>query len=260
MRSPELAASHIGASRTGVPLLLGPSLGTTVEGLWSTTVAVLGDGFHVIGWDLPGHGASPPPSKPFSIADLATSVAGLAADQFGLDRPFAYAGDSVGGAVGLQLLLDHPERTAAAALVCTAAAIGTPTQWRERAALVRKEGVAAVVETSAARWFSPQLAERRIAEDLLADLEHVDDIGYSAVCDALAEFDVRERMGEIDAPVLVVGGNDDVAVPRARVLSMVNSLPRAHLEMLSGVGHLAPVEAPDEVARLCRNHFVGARA
>ena len=37
---------------------------------------------------------------------------------------FGYAGDSVGGAVGLQLLLDHPERVSGAVLLCTGAKIG----------------------------------------------------------------------------------------------------------------------------------------
>ena len=46
-------------------------------------------------------------------------------------------GDSVGGAVGLQLVLDHPGRISAAVLLCTGAKIGNAAGWRERAAKVR---------------------------------------------------------------------------------------------------------------------------
>ena len=72
--------------------------------------------------------------------------------------PFHYAGDSVGGAVGLQLLLDHPDRVAGAALLCTGARIGTAGSWQDRAALVRAEGTKAVVPTAGAeRWFGARI-------------------------------------------------------------------------------------------------------
>jgi 3-oxoadipate enol-lactonase / 4-carboxymuconolactone decarboxylase len=48
-----------------------------------------------------------------------------------------YAGDSLRGAVGLQALLDAPERIVAAVLLCTGAKIGDAEGWRERAARVR---------------------------------------------------------------------------------------------------------------------------
>lgn len=58
----------------GRPLLVvGPSLGTSVERIWGAVVARL-EGWNVIGWDLPGHGASPAPRP---LAKL--TIAGLAA-------------------------------------------------------------------------------------------------------------------------------------------------------------------------------------
>src|SRR5690606_36119507 len=119
----------------GSPLLvLGPSLGTTAEGLWQAAASHLTHRFHVLAWDLPGHGRSPEPTEPFSMGELASAVVALAdaaaADSGGAVGPFVYAGDSVGGAVGLHLLLEHPERVSAAALICTAATFGTPDAWQ----------------------------------------------------------------------------------------------------------------------------------
>ena len=139
MRGPRIRGSHLGGSPDLPPLVVGPSLGTSVAALWSGVARRLGGIYHVIGWDLPGHGASPRPKDAFTIDDLAASVIKLVEDKIGR-RPFTYAGVSVAGAVGLQLLLGHPERIVSAALICTAARIGDPDDWQSRAKVVRSAG------------------------------------------------------------------------------------------------------------------------
>src|SRR5690606_7495185 len=105
--------------RDGLPLLvLGPSLGTTATTLWTATAAGLTDAFDVVAWDLPGHGHNRSvPEEPFTMAGLAAGVLGVVDDLLtarGEPRAsFFHAGDSVGGAVGLQLMLDAPDRVAA---------------------------------------------------------------------------------------------------------------------------------------------------
>src|SRR5690349_19265289 len=94
-------------------LLLGPSLGTTAETLWRRCAERLRGELHVVAWDLPGHGASRPAAGGFGIAGLARGVLAIA-DELRPGEPFRYAGVSVGGATGLQLLLDAPERVEAA--------------------------------------------------------------------------------------------------------------------------------------------------
>src|SRR5689334_23343264 len=90
----------------GRPLLvLGPSLGTSVEALWARCADRLGGNYHVVGWDLPGHGRSAPAHAGFGVAGLAKGVLELV-DRVRPGATFRYAGDSIGGAVGLQLLLD----------------------------------------------------------------------------------------------------------------------------------------------------------
>ena len=139
MSAPRIRGSHLGGSPDLPPLVVGPSLGTSVVALWSGVARRLASIYHVIGWDLPGHGASPRPRDAFSIDDLAGSVIKVVEDKIGR-RPFTYAGVSVAGAVGLQLLLGHPERIVSAALICTAARIGDPDDWQSRAQVVRSAG------------------------------------------------------------------------------------------------------------------------
>ncbi|WP_306368746.1 4-carboxymuconolactone decarboxylase [Nocardiopsis sp. CC223A] len=244
-------------------LLVGPSLGTSAAALWSAAADRLGDAFHVVGWNLPGHGGAPAAGAPFTLAELAGGVLVFArrvtAARGDTDRSFCYAGDSVGGAVGLHLLLDAPEAVRSAALLCTGARIGEPDGWRERAATVRASGTPAVVEASAKRWFAPGFAEREpgTVAALLHVLQDADAEGYALVCEALAGFDVRDRLGEVTAPVLAVAGSEDGPTPPASLESVARGVRRGRVEVLDGVAHLAPAEAPDRVAALLRDHFTG---
>ncbi|MEU8244364.1 4-carboxymuconolactone decarboxylase [Actinoplanes missouriensis] len=242
-------------------LLLGPSVGTSVEALWRQCATRLYGRYHVVGFDLPGHGASAPAPGPFTVADLARSVLELA-DQVRPGNSFLYAGDSLGAAIGLQLLLDHPGRVSAAALLCTAARIGTAQMWHERAALVRAEGTAAVVAGSAGRWFAPGFADRspQVAEPLLDALRAVDDASYAYACEALAGFDVRDRLAEIAAPVLAVAGAADKPTPPDDLALIADGVVHGRLVVLDGVAHLAPAESPEVVAFLLDQHFDPERA
>ena len=157
---PPVAVTHLGGDTGNPVLVVGPSLGTFVDRLWGEVARVLGEDFHVLGWDLPGHGRSAATTTPFDLAALAASVLG-AVEEAGGAGPYLYAGDSVGGAVGLQLALDHPDRVGALAVLCSAARFGTPEPWAERAALVRREGMAPMVESSPGRWFGTLVREQR---------------------------------------------------------------------------------------------------
>lgn len=171
---------------------------------------------------------------------------------------FWYAGDSVGGAVGLQLLLDAPSRVAGAALLCTGARIGTAESWQERIGQVRASGTPGLVPASAERWFAPGFLEREPdrGSALLHALSDAVDEGYTQVCGALAEFDVRDRLDRIAAPVLAIAGAEDTVTPASGLGEIAEGVQHGTLVVLDGVAHLAPAEVPERVARLLRHHFL----
>jgi pimeloyl-ACP methyl ester carboxylesterase len=113
------------AHRAALPLLvLGPSTGASAARLWTAASAGLTDHFDVLAWDLPGHGHNRTvPEEPFTIAELAAGVLAVVEDvqahRNDSGTPFAYAGVSVGGAVGLQLLLDSPHRVSSVVVLGT---------------------------------------------------------------------------------------------------------------------------------------------
>jgi 3-oxoadipate enol-lactonase/4-carboxymuconolactone decarboxylase len=251
MTLPELRAVHLAGAPDRPLLLAGPSLGTSAEALWSRCAGHLGEAFHVVGWDLPGHGRSPAPAAPFTLAELAQAVLALA------DQPrFAYAGNSIGGAVGLQLLLDARDRVASAVLLSTGAKIGESRSWHERAALVRRAGPAVMVEGSTQRWFGPGFLDREPAAGaaLLCGLRDADTEGYAAACEALADFDVRDRLAGVTAPVLAVAGADDASAPPDKAAEIAAGVANGRFVVLDGVAHQAPAERPAEVAALIREH------
>ena len=267
--TPSITAVRLtGARHRGeLPLLvLGPSLGTTAATLWTACAeAGLTEVFDVVAWDLPGHGHNRAvPEEPFTMAELAAGVLHVVDDIVAErgDDTFFYAGDSVGGAVGLQLMLDVPARVAAAVLLCTGAKIGTHESWTGRMAQVSMSGTPVMVSGSTERWFGAGFLEREPARGsaLLHALQEAVDEGYVAVCGALAEFDVRDRLAEIGAPVLAVAGAEDVATPVENLREIAEGVKDGRLVVLDGVAHLAPAEAPSVVSRLLREHLLGEPA
>ncbi len=262
---PQLVITRFGSPKTGSqthPLLVvGPSLGTTARPLWSAVAALLSDRLDIVGFDLPGHGARLSTEPASTMAALAQAVL-LAVDALQSERrecgqPFLYAGVSVSGCIGLQLLLDAPERIMGGAILNSAAKIGEPAAWRERAQLVLREGCEAVRSGSAQRWFAPGFIDRQplLAQTLLNALSETDPAGYAGVCEALAQFDVRERLAAISTSTVFIGGEDDMATPPESLRFLAAGVMHGHAEILSNVGHLAPAEAPEAVAAILSGFF-----
>lgn len=253
MNVPRLVGTDFGGPTDAPVLLLGPSLGTSADTLWARAGLHLRTHLRVVAWDLPGHGRSPSGAA-FTIADLAAGVLALA-DRLGAET-FHYAGDSVGGCTGLQLLLDAPQRITTATLLCTGAVIGTADGWHERAAAVRHGGTAAVHDGAAQRWFGPGFVDRQpeLSTALLAALRDTDPQSYAQTCEALATFDVTDRLADIAAPVLAIAGADDTPTPPESLQRIASGVKDGRLDVLDGVGHLAPAEAPDRVAALIAAH------
>ncbi|MCX5094525.1 3-oxoadipate enol-lactonase [Streptomyces sp. NBC_00365] len=237
---------------TAPALLLGPSLGTSYA-LWDQVAPELSVTHRVVRWDLPGHGGSAPDliGPGATVGDLAALVLDLA-DSLGIDR-FAYAGVSLGGAVGLHLAVHHPERVSSLAVICSSAHFNGSKPWQERAELVRREGLTALAESANSRWFTTGFTVPR----LLEDHRNADPEAYAACCDALASFDLRDRLPEISAPTLLIAGRQDPATPPAHLREIADAVASATLVELPGASHLAPAQCPAAVLTALRAHFGG---
>jgi 3-oxoadipate enol-lactonase/4-carboxymuconolactone decarboxylase len=78
----------------------------------------------------------------------------------------------------------------------------------------------------------------------------LDPKGYAACCLAIRDMDLRDRIGAITAPTLVVAGEDDPATPLEMSEDIVSRIPGAELTVVPEAAHLVAVEQPDALNEL----------
>jgi 3-oxoadipate enol-lactonase len=239
-------------------LVLSNSLGTSLE-MWEEQVPRLAERHRVLRYDQRGHGRSPAPPGPYSIAELARDALELL-DRHDLAR-VSWCGTSLGGMTGMWLALNAPERIERLGLCCSSAHIPTREWWLERAATVRAEGTRAMVDSARERWFSPAFGERQpeAVERALRMLLDASPEGYAGCCEAIADHDLRAELQGIRAPTLVIAAEDDPATPPEHARLIAEAVGDARLVLLEEGRHLAVVEHADDVARELLDHL-GAEA
>jgi len=228
-------------------LMLGPSLGTTHD-VWEPQLEALTRTHRVIRYDLPGHTpGAPVPPDPVSVADLADDVLALA-DSLGVGR-FAVGGVSLGGAIAATAAVRAADRVDRLVLCCTSARFGDPEPWRERAALVRSKGMEPMVDTLIGRWFTGAYATGRPepVRRVVDMLNGVDPAGYARCCEAIAGYDLRDRLAGVTARTLVIAGADDPSTPVEHARVLAEGIPGARLAVIPEAAHLANVQRPEAV-------------
>ncbi len=222
-------------------LVLGGSLGSTLS-MWEPQLPSLGRRFRTLRYDHPGHGGSPVDEHVRSIEDIGRRVLALL-DELVLER-IDYCGLSLGGMVGMWLAAHAPDRVGRLVLCCTAPELGPPEGWLERAAAVRRDGVASVADAVVGRWFTNAFhaAQPGTVARHRAMLAATPAEGYARCCEAIAGLDLRGALPRIVAPTLVVTGADDPVVDPERTRALTDGIPGAYHVELAGAAHLANVE------------------
>jgi 3-oxoadipate enol-lactonase len=226
-------------------LLLGNSLGTTLE-MWEPQIAAFAQHWRVVRYDTRGHGASPLTPGPYRFDDLGQDALAVL-DTLGIDTA-AFCGISMGGHTGLWLGVNAGHRLRALAVCNSAARIGSPSAWTERAATVRAQGAAgmqALAASAPARWFSAAFAQRQpdVVQRAQGWIAATDPEGYAACCDALGTSDLRAELGRITTPTLLLAGSADPVTTLADAQAMQASVAGSQLAAVAA-SHLSNLEAP----------------
>ncbi len=242
----------------GSAVLLINSLGTTMD-LWSAQAAALSRRYRVIRYDPRGHGASSVPPGEYTIEDLGRDAVHVL-DAAGVETAHV-CGISIGGLTAMWLGVNRPQRLRSLVIANTAARVGTLDRWSERIDKVRHDGMEAIADLAIANWFTPAFRDREpgtIARfhQMVASCSPE---GYIGCCAALRDADLREAIGGIRVPSLVVAGDQDPSTPLVDAEFIATAIHGSTLLTLNAA-HLTNVECADSFSRHAEMMFSVADA
>ena len=227
---------------------------------WLEQLPVFARDHRVITFDLPGFGASELPREKITISGYGRFVEALL-DELGVASA-AVVGNSMGGFIGIELAIRFPERVERLVLV-SAAGLSIEYLRNERALAVLGalgNRLAAYSGWVASR--SDALARRPVARRAIFGIvAHRPDRlpgplvaeqvrgsgkpGFIPALDALTDYPIRDRLGEIACPTLIVWGAEDKLVPARDADEFARLIPNARKVVWPQTGHVAMLERPE---------------
>jgi 3-oxoadipate enol-lactonase len=240
----ELAYEERGSGPTLLLVAGIPALGND----WWPFADALTGSRRVIVYDNRGSGESTVTPGPYTAAQLAGDAVALL-DHLEIERADVF-GASLGGMIVQEVALGWPERVRKLVLGCTHAGLAhavRPPREAGRAFAMETddwgERMRALVSFAFASDADPELLEaftEKKSHDVQADE------GYRGQIAAALGHDTYERLPQIEAPTLVLTGDDDRVIPHPSSDVLVERIPDARLRIVRGTGHLFFIERPDE--------------
>ena len=227
------------------------SLGTD-HSMWQAQADALVSNFYIIRYDTRGHGQSASPKGPYQLQDLGRDVIALL-DFLNIDKAH-FCGLSMGGVIAQWLGIHAPERLTKLIVANTAAKVGTADGWITRAQAVRVEGLDAIADSAASRWFSPSfvVGQSPIISTLIAHLRSENTEGYASCCEALATADLRDQIQVISHDTLIIAGQYDPVTTESDALQMHQKIKNSKLVTLPA-SHISNIEAEKLFTRALTN-------
>ncbi|HEY0904566.1 MAG TPA: alpha/beta fold hydrolase [Marmoricola sp.] len=222
--------------------------------MWRHQVEALRSDYRCVAVDWRGQGRSPA-APAYDMDSLYDDLVGVIEH---LDvGPVHYAGLSMGGFVGLRLAARRPDLVRSLVLIDSSAGPEDPEKISRYRMLARIYGVVGlrllrsrVAPIMFSRTFLDRPQGKAVVDTWVAELARQPRGPVKrAILGVTDRVPVLDEIDSITAPTLVLTGSADVATPVARADTIAGVIPGARLEVLTGVGHVSALEAPDAVTR-----------
>jgi 3-oxoadipate enol-lactonase len=238
----------------GPAVILSHSLGVDWR-MWEPVMERLSHGRRVFAYDFRGHGWAAGAPRPFSMDDLARDMGGVL-DAFDVDRAHV-VGLSMGGGIAQTFAARSPERVASLALLATTDQAFDSFEARARSG--ETDGMEAQVVPTLTRWFTaPALAVNgwgvQYARELIRRFDPAD---WAAAWRAFKGVDVQGKLAHLDAPTLVLVGEEDYSTTPEIMSGVAERIPGSTYQVLPGTPHMQTLEQPELVADAL-DHFLPA--
>lgn len=206
---------------------------------WKAQVGGLAEHVNTVALDLPGHSRSGKEGKD-TIENYAQAVLEFieAAD---IAHPIP-CGLSIGGAIVMQLLLDYAEQFQAGILIGTGAKLKVIPMIFEKIEKDYSGFVEMLYKLSASGKTAPE-----VIQSFRDDLQQCDPRVAFGDFQACNQFNVMERLGEINVPVLILSAEEDKLTPPKYADFLESAIPNTIRTHILDAGHIAPMEKPREV-------------
>jgi 3-oxoadipate enol-lactonase len=236
---------EISGNETGPWVTLSHSHATDIA-LWRHQVEALAADYHVLAYEVRGHGKSPATPPPYTIEMLSDDVIALW-DGLGITRSH-FIGLSLGGTTGLGIAIRYPERLVKL-IACDCHGQAHPpfkAAWEPRIELAQNSGMAALVASTLDRWFEPDVQAREpgLMAEVTRMITETSVDGYVGAARALQGINYGDRLTHITVPTLYIAGAQDKGAAAAGVKQMHEATPGSQFVEIDPAGHLSCLENP----------------
>jgi non-heme chloroperoxidase len=217
---------------------------------YSRVLPLLSPEYHALTFDQRGHGDSDKPECCYTADNFAADVDAFM-DGVGIEEA-TLVGDSSGGMIAQRVALIYPHRVSRLVL------IGSPTTLvnNETVMEAREEMLALEdpIPSEFVREFAESTIHHPVPEEFLAravseSLKVPARVWRDYMEGVMRTVDDTARLGEIDAPTLILWGERDAILQREEQERRVAAIPDATLRVYPDTGHLVHWERPEWVVR-----------